>query len=162
MYFWRPRLRPGARHVSKVGKMSQALRYPEVADLPCQRLSAGLLVPMQDWAFLHRCLVLDRPNTLESIGPIDILCGNLPKITLIIDSFLTFIKPILVLLANPFFNSPSLNFFQLESACSSSRHAASIGWEKGLVHTCCNLASLMMLIDIWDPFSLSCHHKCCP
>jgi hypothetical protein len=59
--------------VSKARLLSQASRYSEVADLPHHCLSAGLLVPMQDWAFLHRCLVLDRPNTSDSIGLLDIL-----------------------------------------------------------------------------------------
>jgi hypothetical protein len=34
------------------------------------------MVPMQDWAFLHSCLVLDSSNTSDSIGPIDILHGT--------------------------------------------------------------------------------------
>jgi hypothetical protein len=46
---------PDARHVSKARLLSQTLRYPEVADLAHHCLSACLLVPMQDWAFLHRC-----------------------------------------------------------------------------------------------------------
>ncbi len=56
------------------------------------------------------------------------------KITLNVDSFLRLINSILMIPANPFLNSHSLNFFQLESACSSSCHDASLGWEKGLVH----------------------------
>jgi hypothetical protein len=68
----------------------------------------------------------------ESIGTIDIICGNLPEITLIVDSFLRFIKSILVLIAKHFFNSRSLNFFQIESAhsSSSSHCAASQVWER--------------------------------
>jgi hypothetical protein len=123
---------------SKARLLSQASRYCEVADLPHHCLSAGLLVLMQDWAFLHRCLVLDRPNTSESIRPIDILCENLPKMTLIVNSFPRFIKSILVLLVKPVFNACSLNFPQIESARSSSSSccAASLVWGKGLVHYC--------------------------
>ncbi len=107
-----------------------------MADLPHQHLSAGLLVPMQDWEFLHRCLVLDRPNTSESIGLIDILHGTPSLERSQSRLFNSFIKSTLVLLANPIFNSGSLNYFQIESACSSSSSdcAALLVWGKGLVH----------------------------
>jgi hypothetical protein len=75
-YFWCTRLRPDARGVSKARLLSQALRYPEVEDLSHQCLSAGLLVPMQDWAFEGRCLALDRPNMSNSLGLRAILCGT--------------------------------------------------------------------------------------
>jgi hypothetical protein len=107
-----------------------------VADLPHQHLSTRLLVPMQDWAFLHRCLVLDRPNMSESIGTIDILHGA-PRLEFSQSrSFNILIKSIFVLLANPFFYSHSLNFFKIEPAHSSSSSccAASVFWGKGLVH----------------------------
>ncbi len=120
LYFWRAQLRPDARCVSKAKLLSCVMRYTEVADLPHQRLSTGLLVPMQDWAFLHRCLVLDWPSTSESIGPIDILHGTLSIEHSQSRSFNSLIKSIFVLLAIPFFNSPSLNFFQIEPARSSS------------------------------------------
>jgi hypothetical protein len=57
------------------------------------------------------------------------------KITLNEDSFLRLIKFILVLLANQFLHSCSLDFFQIESAHSSSSSccAASLFWSKGLV-----------------------------
>ncbi len=50
----------------KARLLSQASRYCEVAELPHHCLSAGLLLLMQDWAFLCKCLVLDRPNTSDS------------------------------------------------------------------------------------------------
>ncbi len=56
------------------------------------------------------------------------------EIIISVDSFLSLIIIILGLLTNPFHNSHSLNFFQLEPACSSSHPAASQGWEKGLAH----------------------------
>jgi hypothetical protein len=107
-----------------------------MADLPHKYLSAGLLVLMQYWAFLHRCSVLDRPNTSESVGPIDILHGTPSLQHSQSKSFNSCMKSILVLLANPFFNFCSLNFFQIESACSSSSShcATSLVWGKGLAH----------------------------
>ncbi len=63
------------------------------------------------------------------------------------------IKSILVLLANPFFNSCSLNFFQIESSCSSSSscHAASLVWEKGLVHSWAYFYQLLHLFSCLHP-----------
>ncbi len=106
-----PSIRPDARPVSKARLLSQALRYPVVADMPHQSLSTRLLVPMQDWTFLSSCLVLDRPNTSDSLGSRAGLHG-----TLLLDcsqtrSFNSLIKSILVPQANPFFTSHSLNFF---------------------------------------------------
>jgi hypothetical protein len=107
-----------------------------VADLPHQCLSAGLLVPIQDWAFLSRCSILDRPNMSDSPGSRASL-HNAPSLDCSQSrSCNSLIKSILVLLANPFHNSHSVNFFQLESAHSSSCCAASLGWENGLVHYC--------------------------
>jgi hypothetical protein len=59
--------------MSKARLLSQASRYFEVAGSPHGCLSAGVLVPMQGWLFLQRCLVLNSPNMSDSIGPIDIL-----------------------------------------------------------------------------------------
>jgi hypothetical protein len=107
-----------------------------VADLPHQCLSAGLLVPMQDWVFLHRCLVSDSPKLSDSLGSRAILHRTLSIECSQSRSFHSLIKFILVLLANTFHNTHSLNYFELESAHSSSHGAASLGWEKGLVHYC--------------------------
>ncbi len=126
-----------ARHVSKARLMSQVSRYCEVAELPHHCLSAGLLVQMQDLALIRRFLVLDRPNTSDSIGTIDIFYGT-PKLEHShLSSFNSLMKSILVLLAKPFFNSCILNFIQIESACSSSSSccAASLVWGKGSVQS---------------------------
>jgi hypothetical protein len=108
-----------------------------VADAPHQHLSAGLLVPMQDWEFLCRCFGIGqtkyvrthRTNRYFPWPSLD--CSH----TI---SFNSLIKSILVMLANPFFNPCSLNFFHTKSAHSSSSSccAASLVWEKGLVHYC--------------------------
>ncbi len=108
------------RQLSKASLWRQTLRYYEVTDLPHHCLGAGLLVPMQDWAFLCRCLVLDRPNTSDSIRPKDALHETPSLYCSQTSSFQSCIKSILALLANPLFNSCSLNFFQTESALSSS------------------------------------------
>jgi hypothetical protein len=69
-------------------------------------LSAGLLVLIQDWAFLRRCSVLDRLNTSDSLGFARLereISMELPaEINLRVDSFLRLIKSILVQLCNPF------------------------------------------------------------
>ncbi len=61
-YFWRARQGP-MLYVWR-GQTIKA-RFPkrQGKDSPRHCLNAGLLVLMQDWAFLHRCSVLDRPNT---------------------------------------------------------------------------------------------------
>ncbi len=74
LYFWCTRLRQDAKCVIGPdhwirfwgGRLATSLGY-EVASSPHHCLSAGLLVLMQDWAFLCRCLVLDRPNTSDSL-----------------------------------------------------------------------------------------------
>ncbi len=135
MYFWCTQQRSDTRCLSNTRLLCQALMHPEVVDLP-QRLSAGLLVPMQDWAFLHKFLVLDRPYKSKSRGQKDILHGNPCLEHSQSRSFNSLIKSILKLLASPFFNACSLNVFQIESACSSSSSccAAFLIWGKGLVH----------------------------
>ncbi len=60
-YFWLARLRSDARGV--IGP-DYWVRF-WVGRLPHHHLIAGLLVLMQDWAFLHSYLVLDRPNTSD-------------------------------------------------------------------------------------------------
>ncbi len=142
-----------ASHLSKARLLSQALRYPEVADLPHQHLSTGLLAPIQDWAFLHRCFILDRPNRSESVGPIDILhrTPSLEHSQSI--SFNSLIKFILVLLVNPLFNSCSLNLFQIESTCSSSFscRTESLVWGKGSVQLYMTKASNTGQDLPWSP-----------
>ncbi len=48
-----PGIRPNTRHESEV-RPRLDLQKAEMADLPHQLLNAGLLILMQDWAFLHR------------------------------------------------------------------------------------------------------------
>jgi hypothetical protein len=110
MVVWHAQLRSDARHVSKARLLSQALRFSEVADSPHHCLSAGLLLLMQDWALLHRCLVLDRPNTSDSMGPMDTLHGTPSPDCSETSSFLSLTKFIVVLLANPFSNFAALTF----------------------------------------------------
>jgi hypothetical protein len=47
-----------------------------------------------------------------------------------VDPFLSHIKSILMLLATPFFLLSKVTFLRIESACSSSHHAASLAREK--------------------------------
>ncbi len=141
LYFWRAQLRSDAKCVPKARLLSQQVsRYSEVADLPHHCLSTGLLILMQDWAFLCRCSEMDRPNTSDSMGLIDILHGTPSLDCSQMSSFLSLITSILVLLAisKPLFQPLQPYFFQLESACSSSSAccAASLVWGKGVVHYC--------------------------
>ena len=55
------------------------LRWRLATSLPHHCHSAGLQVPIQDCAFLHTCLVLDRPTRQDPVGSIDTLCGNLHR-----------------------------------------------------------------------------------
>jgi hypothetical protein len=62
---------PDATHVSKARLLSQILaklRWRTTKSVP-QCRTAG---PDQECAFLHMCLVLDRPNMSESIGLINV------------------------------------------------------------------------------------------
>ncbi len=126
--------------MSKARLLSQALRYPEVADLPHHHLSVGLLVLMLDWAFLHRCLILGRPNTSEYIRPMDIIHRTPSLECSQTRSFNNIIKFILVLLAKLFFDSHSINFFQIESARSSCRSPDSLDGQtiSNLAHVLAN------------------------
>ncbi len=89
--------------------------------------NAGLCIPTY-------MLDIRQTNTSASMGPMIFSVGIFTNITFNVDSFLRLMKSIVVLLANPFHKSHSLTFLWLESARSSSHHAASLGWEKGLVH----------------------------
>jgi hypothetical protein len=92
---------------------------------------------MQDCTFLRTCLVSDRPTRQDPLGSIDNLCGNLHQDHHSVDSFLSLIKSILVLSSKSL--SPShndtkvVNFFHPDFS-APSRRAASLGWEKGLMH----------------------------
>ncbi len=101
--------------------------------LPHHHLSAGLLVLMQDWAFLRRCLVLNRPNTLDSM----IISMELLDYARLDHGYSRFsqhlIKFILVWLAKPFSYLSIVTFLRLESARSSSFSCcpAFLAWAKG-------------------------------
>ncbi len=86
-------------------------------DLPQYCLSAGLLVLMQDVAFLFRCSILDRLNTSDSLGSSrlesKISMDLSADINLRVDSFLRLKKSILVLLSNPFFLLLIVTFSQV-------------------------------------------------
>ena len=92
---------------------------------------------MQDCTFLRTCLVSDRPTRQDLFRSIDNFCGNLRQDHHSLDSFLSLIKSILVLSSKSL--SPShndakvVNFFHPDFS-TPSRRAASLGWEKSLMH----------------------------
>jgi hypothetical protein len=92
---------------------------------------------MQDCTFLYTCLVSDRPTCQDPFGSIDNLCGNLHQDHHSVDPFLSLIKSILVLSSKSLLpshnNAKVVNFFHPDFS-TPSRRAASLGWEKGLMH----------------------------
>ncbi len=135
----------------------QILRWRTTTSAPqCRtaRPNAGLCIPTYVLGI--------RPNTSESTGPIDILTPSLERSQS--RSFNSLIQSMLVLLANPFFNSCRLNFFQTESACSSSSSLSccisSLG--KGLSALCTiQLQGWPLLLEETLPLQNSDNYETC-
>ncbi len=145
-----PSIRPDARCVSKARRLVEPRQkvtwhtrhtirvtwYTHHIIALAQDCSRGLHSRVDAWYIRHSV----RHTPSKIFGSIDTLWGNLPESIVSLDSFLSLIKSILVLSSKPL--SPShndakvVNFFHPDFS-TPSRCAASLGWEKGLLHFWC-------------------------